>query len=148
MPDNIDINFDDVDGKKSLWESEYGHIIETSNKFRSITRVVHFSSTSVVSERMKIFFELADIASKKEELMDPYDYFNLKVKCPVCEGEGCNICGGDGVVTKKVNKYSRTFSEDQIREYVAYLHQRVLDLMNQKVVPNYLRGGNGRNTHD
>jgi len=141
MDEGMDMDMQDSMSKQtSLWESEYGHIIKWCQRFQEISVGVHFAPTSEVSKRMKIFMFLADKARKKDELMDPFDYFNLKVTCPSCDGDGCTRCKGKGILLKKPNKFSRTFNEKQIGDYVNYLHQKVLDLMNQKVVPNYLRG--------
>lgn len=140
MDDDLEIGEETVKGK-SLWESEYGHIIRWCEKFWEISTGIHFSPTSEVSRRMKIFMFLSDKAKKKEELQDPFEYFDLKMDCPFCDGKGCPKCGDKGTIVKKANKYSRTFNEKQIGDYVNYLHQRVLDLKNQKIVPNYLRDG-------
>ncbi len=148
MPIDDEFSIDDASQDKSLWESEFGHIIQWCQRFWEISIGVHFAPTAEVSKRMKIFMFLADKAAKKDELQDPYEYFDLKKECPICEGRGCRYCNHRGIVIKKANRYARTFDEQQVGDYVNYLHQRVLDLKNQKMVPNYLRsnGTDGKNT--
>ncbi len=141
--DEFDIDIGESDNG-NVRESEYAHIKKWCNKFINISVGVHGNrSRKLVSERMKIFNFLIDMASNKDELMDPFDYFNMKVTCPSCEGDGCRRCKYKGKLIKKPNKFSRTLNEKQIREYVSYLHQKVKDLENTKVVPNYIGRKNG-----